>query len=243
MSYLDLLKDDNMEMIFKYATDDLEQTILKLSKKINKLKLRLRPLSINYYSEDDYTDIRYDNVVYSMDNYLFNTFQDEEDLPAIQCLSTKPCIVIIKYFNEYFSNGDGITFISNKLKTPTYLDILIEADINLNTEVKKLSGGQKQRVSIARALIKNPKILLFDDCLSAVDTETEEAILNNLFDFCKSKTTIIVSHRISSAKNADKIIVLEDGKVIQQGSHNQLINIEGYYKELYAQQLSEKEMK
>ena len=105
-----------------------------------------------------------------------------------------------------------------------------------------LSGGQKQRVSIARALIKNPKILLFDDCLSAVDTETEEAILNNLFDFCKNKTTIIVSHRISSAKNADKIIVLEDGRVIQQGSHNQLINVEGYYKELYAKQLSEKEM-
>jgi hypothetical protein len=128
MSYLDLLKDDNMEMIFKYATDDLEQTILKLSKNINKLKLRLRPLSINYYSEEDYIDIRYDNVVYSMDNYLFNTFQDEEDLSAIQFLSAKPCIVIIKYFNEYFSNGDGMTFISNKLKSPTYLDILIEAN-------------------------------------------------------------------------------------------------------------------
>ena len=105
-----------------------------------------------------------------------------------------------------------------------------------------LSGGQKQRVSIARAIIKNPAILLLDDCLSAVDTETEEAILNNLLKITKDKTTIIVSHRVSSAKNADKIIILEDGKIIQEGSHNQLVNQEGYYSELYAKQLSEKEM-
>lgn len=105
-----------------------------------------------------------------------------------------------------------------------------------------LSGGQKQRVSIARAIIKNPEILLFDDCLSAVDTETEEAILNNLFEICKDKTTIVVSHRISSAKNADKIIILENGKIIQQGTHNQLINQEGYYAALYLKQLSEKEL-
>ncbi|MDT0644707.1 ABC transporter ATP-binding protein [Zunongwangia sp. F363] len=105
-----------------------------------------------------------------------------------------------------------------------------------------LSGGQKQRVSIARAIIHNPAILLFDDCLSAVDTETEEEILNNLFKISQNKTTIIVSHRISSAKNADKIIILEDGKIVQQGAHSQLINQEGYYKELYAKQLNEKEM-
>jgi len=105
-----------------------------------------------------------------------------------------------------------------------------------------LSGGQKQRVSIARAIIKDSKILLLDDCLSAVDTETEEAILNNLLEFCKDKTTILVSHRVSSAKNADKIIILEDGKIIQQGSHYQLVNQEGYYKDLYLKQLSEKEI-
>lgn len=105
-----------------------------------------------------------------------------------------------------------------------------------------LSGGQKQRVSIARAIIKNPKILLFDDCLSAVDTETEEAILTNLQEICKDKTTIIVSHRVSSAKNADRIIILEEGKIIEQGSHNQLINQNGYYAALYLKQLSEKEL-
>ncbi|HKX86369.1 MAG TPA: ATP-binding cassette domain-containing protein, partial [Flavobacterium sp.] len=105
-----------------------------------------------------------------------------------------------------------------------------------------LSGGQKQRVSIARALIKNPEILLLDDCLSAVDTETEEEILNNLEVVCAGKTTIIVSHRVSSAKNADKIIILEDGKIAQQGTHNQLVNQEGYYKELYLKQIAEKEL-
>ena len=106
-----------------------------------------------------------------------------------------------------------------------------------------LSGGQKQRVSIARAIIKLPKILLFDDCLSAVDTETEEKILKNLNTITKGKTTIIVSHRVSSAKNADKIIVLEDGKIVQQGTHDTLIDSDGYYKHLYLKQLSETDSK
>ncbi len=104
-----------------------------------------------------------------------------------------------------------------------------------------LSGGQKQRVSIARALLKDPEILLFDDCLSAVDTETEEHILSNLKTVSSNKTTIIVSHRISSVKNAQRIFVLDNGEIIQQGTHNQLINKKGYYKELHEKQLSEKE--
>ncbi|MDF4202383.1 ABC transporter ATP-binding protein [Maribacter sp. SA7] len=104
-----------------------------------------------------------------------------------------------------------------------------------------LSGGQKQRVSIARALIKKPQIYLFDDCLSAVDTETEEEILNNLKKASQNKTTLIVSHRVSSAKNADKILVLDDGRLIQQGTHDELNTREGYYKDLYHKQLSEKE--
>ncbi len=102
-----------------------------------------------------------------------------------------------------------------------------------------LSGGQKQRVSIARAIIKSPHILLFDDCLSAVDTETEEKILTNLNSVSKGKTTIIVSHRVSSAKNADKIIVLDAGEIVQEGTHETLINTDGYYKHLYLKQLSE----
>ena len=102
-----------------------------------------------------------------------------------------------------------------------------------------LSGGQKQRISIARAFIKNPQILLLDDCLSAVDTETEEQILNNIELVTKGKTTIIVSHRISSSKNADIIVVLNNGIIAQQGSHVELISVEGYYKELYQNQLRE----
>ena len=103
-----------------------------------------------------------------------------------------------------------------------------------------LSGGQKQRVSIARALIKSPNVLLFDDCLSAVDTETEEHILSNLKEQTVNKTVVIVTHRVSSAKNADKIIVLDDGKIIQAGTHNELVTNDGYYKELYRKQLTEK---
>ena len=104
-----------------------------------------------------------------------------------------------------------------------------------------LSGGQKQRVSIARAIIKEAPILILDDCLSAVDTETEEKILKNLNKIAKGKTTIIVTHRASAAKNAHKIIVLDSGKIIQEGTHNQLVNMNGYYKDLYIKQLSEKE--
>lgn len=104
-----------------------------------------------------------------------------------------------------------------------------------------LSGGQKQRISIARALIKDPTIYLFDDCLSAVDTETEEAILSNLKKASRNKTTVIVSHRVSSALNADKILVLDHGKMIQLGTHDELVKTEGYYKELYESQLSDKD--
>ena len=104
-----------------------------------------------------------------------------------------------------------------------------------------LSGGQKQRVSIARALLKDSKIYAFDDCLSAVDTETEEEILNNLKKASQNRTTLIVSHRVSSAKNANKILVLENGQLLQEGNHNQLNAIDGYYKELYKNQLLEKE--
>ena len=102
-----------------------------------------------------------------------------------------------------------------------------------------LSGGQKQRISIARAIIKEPEILIFDDCLSAVDTETEEIILNNLNRVGKDKTTVIIGHRVSSAKNADLIIVLDEGRIIQKGTHDELLNKEGFYQNIYNQQLME----
>ncbi|MGN7985698.1 ABC transporter ATP-binding protein [Pedobacter sp. 22226] len=104
-----------------------------------------------------------------------------------------------------------------------------------------LSGGQKQRVSIARALIKSPKILIFDDCLSAVDTKTEEEILQNLGKIMAGKTSILIAHRISTIKNADKILVLDNGKIIEQGTHNELLSKNGSYTELYNNQLLEEE--
>ncbi len=120
---------------------------------------------------------------------------------------------------------------------------IIEFNLKYETLVGErgvtLSGGQKQRISIARALLSNPKILIFDDCLSAVDTETEEIILGNLEKARQGKTTIIVSHRTSSVKNADQIIVLEAGKIVQTGTHNMLISTKGYYQDIYNQQLEE----
>lgn len=148
----------------------------------------------------------------------------------------------IKFGNQNATDEEVYQAAKNAVVHDNIIAFNKQYDTILGERGITLSGGQKQRVSIARAIIKNPAILLFDDCLSAVDTETEELILNNLFEISKDKTTIIVSHRVSSAKNADKIIILEDGKIIQQGSHNQLINQEGYYASLYLKQLSEKEL-
>lgn len=104
-----------------------------------------------------------------------------------------------------------------------------------------LSGGQKQRISIARALLKKPKLLILDDCLSAVDTETEEIILGNLEKDKNDRTTIVISHRISTIRNADKIIVLGNGSIIEQGSHEELISLKGSYFDLYEQQLRQED--
>lgn len=104
-----------------------------------------------------------------------------------------------------------------------------------------LSGGQKQRVSIARAIFKQPQVLIFDDCLSAVDTKTEEEILNNLGGIMQNKTSIIIAHRISTIKNADKILVLDEGRILEQGTHQQLMDAKGAYFELHEKQLLEEQ--
>ncbi|HEX7367411.1 MAG TPA: ABC transporter ATP-binding protein [Pelobium sp.] len=104
-----------------------------------------------------------------------------------------------------------------------------------------LSGGQKQRISIARAIIKAPEILIFDDCLSAVDTKTEEEILTNLGKVMKDKTSILIAHRVSTIKNANKILVLEDGEIAEHGNHTELMAKKGVYFELYEKQLLEEE--
>jgi len=123
------------------------------------------------------------------------------------------------------------------------MDFELKFETMLGERGITLSGGQKQRVSIARALIKEPKILIFDDCLSAVDTRTEEEILNNLGNVMKGKTSIIIAHRISTIKKADKIIVLDQGRIAEQGTHDELLNLHGIYEEMYQNQLLEEENK
>ena len=114
-----------------------------------------------------------------------------------------------------------------------YNSVLGERGINL-------SGGQRQRIAIARALIKKPKIIILDDSLSAVDTETEDKIFRNILNDITNCTKIIISHRISTVKNCDKIIVMNEGEKVQEGSHSELIKTEGYYSEIYNQQIKGK---
>jgi ATP-binding cassette subfamily B protein len=99
-----------------------------------------------------------------------------------------------------------------------------------------LSGGQKQRISIARALIKEPNLVIFDDCLSAVDARTEKEIIGNLYDYLKDKTAIIITHRIFSLFHFDKIVVLDEGEIVEQGTHEELLDLNGFYAALYARQ-------
>lgn len=141
--------------------------------------------------------------------------------------STDKEIINVCKIADIHNNIEGF---ENKYKT-----LLGERGVNL-------SGGQKQRISIARALIRKPKLLIFDDCLSAVDTETEENIIKSLNNLNYPTTSIFVSHRISSIKNANKIIVLNDGKIEQYGTHKKLMSEDGYYKQTYNQQLIEKEI-
>lgn len=126
-------------------------------------------------------------------------------------------------------------------------DNIIDFPMGFDTHIGErgitLSGGQKQRISIARAIIRDPEILIFDDCLSAVDTETEEKILGHLKDLMQGKTTVIISHRVSSVKHADQIIVLDKGSILEQGNHETLLAQEGAYYSLYQKQLLEEDQR
>jgi ATP-binding cassette subfamily B protein len=105
-----------------------------------------------------------------------------------------------------------------------------------------LSGGQKQRAAIARALIRNPRILILDDALSSVDTQTEDKILNHLRDVMQGRTTMFISHRVSTVRNADRIAVLHGGRIVELGTHDELLALNGYYTDLYNKQLLEEEL-
>ncbi len=130
--------------------------------------------------------------------------------------------------------------ITKAAKDAGVLDNILHFEEKFETRIGErgitLSGGQKQRIAIARALIKEPEILIFDDCLSAVDTKTEEEILRSISQIMKGKTCIVVAHRISTIKNADKIIVLDNGMLVEQGTHEELVEKGKIYTELYRKQ-------
>jgi len=148
-------------------------------------------------------------------------------------------------YNNIAFGSDDLTEeqVFQAAKDADLYDNVIDFPEGFNTKVGErgitLSGGQKQRVSMARAIARNPKILMLDDSLSAVDTKTENAILNSLKRIMDGRTTIIISHRVSSAKLADKIIVLDDGKIVEKGTNKSLLAHSGVYKALYEKQLTE----
>lgn len=145
----------------------------------------------------------------------------------------------IRFFNDAHSDAE----VEEAARLACVYDNIAAFPNGFNTVVGErgitLSGGQKQRVSIARAIIKDPTILILDDSLSAVDTKTEEEILSNMRDVLKGRTGVVIAHRISTIKNADKIVVLDDGKVVEQGTHAGLLAKKGYYARLYRLQLAE----
>jgi len=142
----------------------------------------------------------------------------------------------IDFFRDISFEG-----IENAAKTARIFDNISEFPKKFDTMVGErgvtLSGGQKQRVAIARSILGSPSILILDDCLSAVDANTEEEILKDLKEIMKQRTSIIVSHRISAVKDADIIIVLDDGNIIERGTHTVLLEQKGFYSELYTKQL------
>ncbi|MCF8275932.1 MAG: ABC transporter ATP-binding protein/permease [Flavobacteriales bacterium] len=190
--------------------DTTEGQVLMDGRPINELNLSSVRSSIGYVPQDVF--LFSDSIA---NNIAFGVDLDELGIESVHRAATQ---------SDIYSN-------------------IIEFPQGFDTRVGErgitLSGGQKQRISIARAIIRDPQILIFDDCLSAVDTETEEKILSHLKDLMQGKTTVIVSHRVSSVKHADQIIVLDKGKIIERGSHQQLLQKQGAYFSLYQKQLLE----
>ncbi len=138
---------------------------------------------------------------------------------------------------EHVMEAAEIASISGEIQSfPQRLDTMVgERGVTL-------SGGQKQRTSLARAVLRQPRILMLDDSLSSVDTDTEERILRRLRDVMRQRTTILISHRVSTVQGADQIIVMRDGRIIERGTHDELLALGGYYADLYQKQLLEEEL-
>jgi len=208
------------------ATGSGKTTLLKLITRSYKLNTGIIRIDDKNICEFDIESLRNQIGIVPQDSFLFS----DSIVNNIRFGNEKASIKEV----EEYCKISGIHNEIIKLKDG-YHTVLGERGINL-------SGGQKQRICIARALIKNPKILILDDCLSALDTETEKNIIQSLKKYIGNTTTIISSHRLSSIQNLDEIIVLSDGKILQKGNHEKLVSQKGYYKGLYKKQLTKKDV-
>ena len=209
------------------VTGSGKTTLIKLITKIYNIEAGEILFDNNSINEYDLECLRKQIGVVSQDSFLFS----DSIINNIRFGKEKATLKEVENVCKIAGIHNEIIKFSNGYET-----ILGERGINL-------SGGQKQRICIARALIKEPKILILDDCLSALDNETEEKIILSLKNVLKNTTTIISSHRLSSVQNLNEIIVLDKGKIIQKGNHELLINQNGYYKDVYSKQLTKKDDK
>jgi len=209
------------------VTGSGKTTLIKLITKIYNIEAGEILFDNNSINEYDLECLRKQIGVVSQDSFLFS----DSIINNIRFGKEKATMKEVEKVCKIAGIHNEIIKFSNGYET-----ILGERGINL-------SGGQKQRICIARALIKEPKILILDDCLSALDNETEEKIILSLKSILKDTTTIISSHRLSSVQNLNEIIVLDKGKIIQKGNHELLINQNGYYKDVYSKQLTKKDDK
>ena len=209
------------------VTGSGKTTLIKLITKIYNIEAGEILFDNNSINEYDLECLRKQIGVVSQDSFLFS----DSIINNIRFGKEKATLKEVENVCKIAGIHNEIIKFSNGYET-----ILGERGINL-------SGGQKQRICIARALIKEPKILILDDCLSALDNETEEKIILSLKSILKDTTTIISSHRLSSVQNLNEIIVLDKGKIIQKGNHELLLNQNGYYKDVYSKQLTKKDDK
>jgi ATP-binding cassette subfamily B protein len=248
-----LIDVNNKDIIFKNVCFKYEQTGIEIFKSFN-LKINSgKVLGIVGKVGSGKTSV-VDLISRIYDPQKGDIFIGNKNLKSIEISELRSLISYVPQNNFLFSESikKNIEFGNPNSSIEDIINAAKLAEIDLEIEKFEngyetilgergvtLSGGQAQRISIARSFIKDSEIYLFDDCFSSLDSDTEDRILKNLKNNFQNKTLIIISHRVSCVKHADNIIVLDNGKIIQSGSHNELVKDEGYYKDLYHKQNSE----